>query len=185
MTDAPIFRSALGISTGDGEAGVMAQVSYMSSQTTAKDVIAGLRDDYVTRRDNNWIIVEEVRCGTGFRTTSSTSEQRIDLFALHIWPSQGWRRVAYEVKISRSDFLAEIKKPRKRAMALMFSNLFYFATPPGLVSISEIPPECGLVEVHPDGKCVVRVSPPWRDSQPPTWSFVASLIRRYGQELAR
>jgi hypothetical protein len=56
------------------------------------------------------------------------------------------KRVCYEVKTSRADYLCEIKQPLKRRIGLRYSNEFYFVTPAGLLSLSEIPVECGLIE---------------------------------------
>ena len=56
------------------------------------------------------------------------------------------KRVCYEVKTSRGDFLSELKRPLKRRIGMRYSNEFYFATPAALVSAAEIPAECGLVE---------------------------------------
>jgi hypothetical protein len=56
------------------------------------------------------------------------------------------KRVCYEVKTSRADFLSELKRPLKRRIGMRYSNEFYFVTPADLVRIAEIPPECGLVE---------------------------------------
>jgi len=52
-----------------------------------------------------------------------------------------------EMKTSRADFLSELKHPLKRRMGMRYSNEFYFVTPATLVSVGEIPPECGLVVV--------------------------------------
>jgi hypothetical protein len=56
------------------------------------------------------------------------------------------RSASYRVKVSRGDFLAELKQPLKRRMRMRYSNEFYFVTPVRLVSTVEIPAECGLVE---------------------------------------
>ncbi len=110
------------------------------------------------------------------------------------------KRVCYEVKTSRADFLCEMKQPLKRRIGLRYSNEFYFVTPAGLVNLSEIPVECGLVEigiftdeernltlarsgmfVHFDPNhntyCRVTVPAPWRETSGPTWQFVAGMLR--------
>jgi hypothetical protein len=43
--------------------------------------------------------------------------------------------------------LCEIKQPLKRRIGMRYSNEFYFVTPAGLLNTSELPIECGLVEV--------------------------------------
>jgi hypothetical protein len=57
------------------------------------------------------------------------------------------KRVCYEVKTSRADFLFELKRPLKRRIGMRYSNEFYFVTPAELVTPSEIPPECRLLVV--------------------------------------
>jgi hypothetical protein len=103
------------------------------------------------------------------------------------------KRVCYEVKTSRADFLCEMKHPLKRRIGLRYSNEFYFVTPSGLLDVSEIPVECGLIEIGAQAKrsgedhrvfgpetfshfapeheayCRVVVPAPWRDTPGPTW----------------
>jgi hypothetical protein len=86
------------------------------------------------------------------------------------------KRICYEVKISRSDYLCEMKHPLKRRLGLRYSNEFYFVTPAGMLDAGEVPVECGLIEVGA-GFPHVRIPAPWRETPGPTWQFVASMIR--------
>lgn len=128
-------------------------------------------------RSHMWAFFRELRGGPGW---GAENEKRLDAWALGTWPSTGYERIAYEVKVSRSDFLAEIRQPFKRRFALRISNRFYFASPAGLIRPEEIPTEAGLFEVQPDGHLAIapKVPAPWRDTPPPTWAFVASIARR-------
>ncbi len=144
-----------------------------------------------------WLFLRELRVGTG---TRQGSLQRLDAFALNSLPHTGMKRICYEVKTSRADFLAELKHPLKRRVGLRYSNEFYFLTPPALVELHEVPPECGLVEAGiatPEewkenfprhagffcydaetGRfCLVRIPAPWRDTPGPTWQFAAAMLR--------
>jgi len=56
------------------------------------------------------------------------------------------KRVCYEVKTARADFLPEIKRPLKRRTGMRYSNEPYFVTPAAFVSLTEIPPECEVLE---------------------------------------
>jgi len=117
------------------------------------------------------------------------------------------KRVCYEVKTSRGDFLSELNRPLKRRIGMRYSNEFYFVTPAALVSIPEIPPECGLVEAgyatyaewkHLIGRhagffnydtdtrayCMVTVPAPWRDTPGLTWQFVAAMLRNQRRQFA-
>ena len=82
---------------------------------------------------SEWLFLRELRVGTGFRNSSS---QRLDAFALNCLPHTAMRRVCYEVKISRADFLCELRHPLKRRIGMRFSNEFFFVTPPGLLKTS-------------------------------------------------
>ena len=135
--------------------------------------------------------------GTGFHGNAA---QRLDAFALNCLPHTSMRRVSYEVKTSRADFLCEMKQPLKRRIGLRYSNEFYFVTPVGLLNTSELPIECGLVEIGAFGRdersivhaqsgtlvhfeanhgtyCRVTVPAPWRETPGPTWQFVAGMLR--------
>jgi hypothetical protein len=150
-----------------------------------------------------WIFLRELRVGTGRRQGNL---QRLDAFALNTLPHTGMKRVCYEVKVSRADFLLELKQPLKRRMGMRYSNEFYFVTPPGLVNMAEIPAECGLIEAgltssedwksvikghagffsfDPDSRafCVTRVPAPWRDTPGPTWQLAAAMLRHQRREM--
>lgn len=57
----------------------------------------------------------------------------------------------------------------------MNSNQLYYRAPVGVIQLNELPPYAGLFEY--DGKSLIKkVEAPWRESFPPRWSFVASLL---------
>lgn len=136
----------------------------------------------------DWAYFEELRVGTGY---GKGVEQRLDAWAMSLWPSTQLTRVTYEVKISRGDFRREMRSPLKRRVGLLYSNLFYFVAPAGLLKVEEIPPECGLIEVEPANPllmhgpthvCKVTVEAPRRDTPPPGWMFFAAVARRAMRE---
>ena len=59
--------------------------------------------------------------------------------------------VVHEVKVSRSDFLADLAKPEKRNGYQRISEHFYYVAPVGMLSQTEIPAECGLLEETTEG----------------------------------
>lgn len=142
---------------------------------TAADIVSTLDDHY---RSGDWLTFAELRVGTGY---GKDAETRLDYWAMDAIPSKRFRRVVFEIKVSRADFLAELRQPLKRRRALLLSNEFYFITPPGLVKAAELPPECGLAEVVDHGtfrSIYFRHAAPWRDTSPPTWQFLAAVVRR-------
>ena len=91
---------------------------------------------------SEWIFASEVQtstgAGSGFTIPSSfLSDRRIDAFAMNLWPSKNYRRVAYEIKVARSDFLDELHHPEKRARAVFLCNEFWFAVAPGVYNPRE------------------------------------------------
>lgn len=115
----------------------------------------------------------ELRLGTGW-----SNEQRADGFLIELWPSKSFERTAFEYKVSRADFLGEIKNPQKRQSAKSYSNYFYIVTANGIVAgREEIPQDCGWLEY--DGEKIVNrvMAPRLPPSDMVDWSFVCSLLR--------
>jgi hypothetical protein len=116
-------------------------------------------------------------------------DTRLDAWALDTWKCQKTKRyynaTTFEVKVSRGDFLAEIKNPTKRLPGLEVSNYFTFVTPRGLLKASEIPPECGLWEVNAIGHVKIVVPPPFRERQPLPEHFLAACLRRGAVEIEK
>ena len=153
---------------------------------------------------SEWLFLRELRVGTGRQNGGA---QRLDAFALNTLPHTAMKRVCYEVKISRADFRSEIKRPLKRRIGMRYSNEFYFVTPADLIGLTEIPPECGLVEAgyatfsewrdligrhagffnyDPETRayCMITVPAPWRDTPGPTWQLVAAMMRNQRRQFS-
>ncbi len=139
---------------------------------TADEIGELLRSKYPAP---DWVFFEELRFGTGY---GKFVDQRIDAWAMHTWPSKNFLKIAFEIKIYRSDFLKELHDPYKRKPALSVSNQFYFIGPRGLMTKHEMPDECGLMEVLPDGSIKTIKAAPERKIAEPSWNFLASLARR-------
>lgn len=119
-----------------------------------------------------WCYLEELRVG----------ERRLDGWAINA-SSGNFERRAYEVKVTRGDYFAELSDPNKRAAALSVSNRFYFVVPAGMLDSSEVPAEAGLIEAVLDGpysrdRTRLVIEAPWRDIEDPPLSFVCELARR-------
>lgn len=147
---------------------------------SARDIIEVLR---VRHEFPHWIVAEEVRLGTGGTyyymqggAVPMRGSRRIDLFAMSTYRGEKFRRIAYEIKVSRQDFLHELEQPDKRVGAEYFANECYFATPQGLIEPNELPDGWGLVEIGGDfHRMKVRaVKHEAADLHP---SFVSSLCR--------
>lgn len=136
-----------------------------------------------------WVYAEEVRVAPGWshhqrddQTTDAVrlaAEQRLDAFALHTWPSEKWRRVAYEVKVSTADLRRELAQPDKCAAALALSNEFYLVAPTDVLIggiIDDFPEVWGVMSFN-KGRTTTIKRAPWRDTPLPPYSFMLSLAR--------
>ncbi|MAQ93552.1 MAG: hypothetical protein CMM84_16295 [Rhodothermaceae bacterium] len=138
---------------------------------TAHQIDGFLSEKYA---EDPWFYFSEVPERTGYHGRS------IDGLAVNVWPSQ-FAIVAFEVKVSRGDFLREIADPGKRAPFVANSTEFYFVTPNGLVQPEEVPVECGLMWVQSGGRLVRKKIAQQRRIESVEPSFLASLIRQQGR----
>ncbi len=156
-----------------------------------RTILDALRQRHDQPRNGNsraWIYVEEVRVSTGFGAAVERKygepwrvegDQRIDAFALHTWPSKKYRRVAYEVKVSRSDLNRELDQSWKCEAALALSNEFYLVAPMDVLigGITDRFPETwGVMSFHKDQITTIKRAL-WRDTDLPPYSFMLSLAR--------
>lgn len=95
-----------------------------------------------------YALLEEVRNATGFDANRSC-----DAIALSFWPSDGLRIIGYEIKVSRADWLRELKVPEKAfAFARYCDQWWIVAGAAGLVNEDELPPNWGLLVPNAKGK---------------------------------
>ena len=142
----------------------------------SSEVIERLNEKYPPPQ---WAFFAELRVGTGYknRKEGKNPEQRMDAWAINCYPSKQFATIAFEVKVSRSDYLHEIANPDKRQQAIQLSNEFYFVVPSGLVYAEEVPDECGLMVVDDKGIKVIK-KPTINPDPLLDWQFVASIARR-------
>lgn len=133
-----------------------------------------------------WVFFGELRAGTGWDTLS---ERTMDAWAICTWRSRKgsrgafapYLRRAFEVKISKSDRLRDLRDPDKRWYAYTVSHEFYFVAPTGIIDVAELGPDDGLLTWDGENLKLTK-SPRVRTCQWPRWSFVAMLCRRIAAE---
>lgn len=96
-----------------------------------------------------WATFTELRDRTGYHYAHTA--RYIDFYAFNLYPSKGYPRIAYEIKVTRTDFNQELDNPDKREAAWELSTEAYFACPAGLVKPDELPEGWGLIEVTTGG----------------------------------
>ena len=122
-----------------------------------------------------WSIFFEVADEAGGRATRYT-----DAVAMNLWPSRGLSIVGFEIKVSRSDWVKELRDPAKADAMMRNCDQWWVVAAKGIVQDGELPPTWGLLEV--DGRGLVqRTVAPKLPTPTMTRSFMAALIRRAGQ----
>lgn len=135
----------------------------------AAEILRRLRLKFAGK-PGEWSTFVEVANGTGFGTNGW-----IDFLAIALWPSGGGRKVAVEVKVSRSDFHRELERPQKRAWAELNFTEYWFAAPKGIIPTEELPEGSGLLETWgPDGLRATRKAVQRRNEpEPEVWLAIA------------
>jgi hypothetical protein len=142
------------------------------NKINAGTILRALQDRH-PRDGGEWATFAELNIGTGF-----TTRRFIDFYAMNVYPSKGYRTIAYEIKTSRADFLKEITDPTKREWAERYAGECYFAVPSGLIEKGEVPDKWGLVYVDSNGGTRAVKIAPQGTPEPFPMSFIASLARR-------
>lgn len=122
-----------------------------------------------------WALMEEVAPETGGGTRYA------DAIAVNLWRSRGHAVHGFEVKVSRSDWLRELKAPEKAEPLFRYCDHWFIVAPKGVVKDGELPPTWGLLEVRASGLVAIKAAPKL-EAQPITRAFFASMMRR-GYEL--
>lgn len=118
--------------------------------------------------------IPEFRSGTGWGRS-----QRADAIAMHLWPSKGLELIGFELKISRSDWLRELKQGDKANHMKQFCDRWYVVASDSKVVkyAHELPEGWGLMFCE-KGKIVTMIEAPKLEPIPIDRLILASLMRR-------
>lgn len=119
-----------------------------------------------------YAIFEEVASGTGAHLGGYA-----DMMAYSLFPSMGHALVGFEIKVSRSDWLNELKKPQKSGQFMQYCDHWWLVAPKGIAFVEEIPKPWGFLEIS-NGKFFTKKRAPELESTPLDPSFIAALLRR-------
>lgn len=139
--------------------------------------------------ENEWVFVSQLRTQTGSMNTingTMSATRIIDAFALNLWPSKNYKRIAYEIKCTRRDFLSDLRNPIKYAPAYFLANEFWFVVPQYL-EIGDIlkeyfkhdKREIGIMTVDEGGKAKAKhfYTANEKEAYPLPLSIYASMMR--------
>jgi hypothetical protein len=123
-------------------------------------------------RAPEWAVLPGVASSTGAVTT-----RRCDAIAMSLWPSRGLELHGFEIKVSRADFLRELKNPEKAEQVAKYCDRWWLVTSDEhIVQAGELPPTWGLLVRH--GRSLrLKVAAPQLQPVEMTRRFLAALLR--------
>lgn len=142
----------------------------MTEHWTTTDVKALLQKTY--GGGERHAVFFEVRDSTGFSASRS-----IDAVTMSLWPSLGLELSGMEIKVSRGDWLRELKNPAKASRTFEYFDYWYLVAPTSVAHPEEIPTPWGWLA--PAGNKLVRmkVAPKNKKPKPIDRKFLAALLR--------
>lgn len=122
---------------------------------------------------NEYALFFEVGDATGF-----SQKRWADALVMSCWPSRGLHLTCYEIKVSRSDWLNEKKKPEKAEVIASRCEYMILLTAPDVVlDPIEIPHGWGWTVY--DGRQFKKMKEaPLRECEPCDRAFLAAILRR-------
>lgn len=149
----------------------------MEKKITAKDMELHLANRYWDKRQ--WVFLTQVRSSTG------TADRVADAMAFNMYGSTGFEILGFEIKVSRADFLSELKDMSKSNELMSYCDKWFLVVPDAnIVKEGELPKNWGLLVLQED-KLVLKVKAINQHTVPMPLHFVASLLRRSNDEIAK
>ncbi len=127
---------------------------------------------------DEWVILSEVRNRAGFDASRTA-----DAIAMNMWPSRGLRLHGFEIKVSRSDWVRELRDPAKaEAFHGLVDYWWLVVSDPTFVHDGELPDGWGLLAPRGPGLGVFTEARRHPDVTTPR-DFLAALLRRAKREV--
>jgi hypothetical protein len=141
---------------------------------TEAELTDALYERYSARHGNGqrYAVAVQVRSHAGF-----DARRTADFVAMDLWPSMRLTLHGHEIKVSRSDWLRELKDPSKAAEFVPYMNCWWVVVADArIVRDGELPDDWGLMAMRGGLLTVVRKATR-RDALPLTPTRLAALLR--------
>ncbi len=103
--------------------------------------------------------------------------RRIDALTMGLWQSRGLDLSAYEIKVNRSDWLSELKKPEKAEEINKYTDFMWLVISDAKIAkMEEIPQKWGLM-VYKSEKLWIEKKAERLNPIPITREFLAAMLR--------
>ena len=122
-----------------------------------------------------YVLLPQVRNGAGFSATRTA-----DAIAMSVWPSRGLSLFGIEIKVSRSDWMRELRNPKKAEEIAQFVDHWYLAVgSEDIVQDAELPPTWGLlVPGKKPNTLRIKTPAPKLEAKPMSRTFLACLLKK-------
>lgn len=122
-----------------------------------------------------WALLEQVADGTGYGIS-----RYADAMAMGLWPSRGLDLHGIEVKVSRGDWLRELKRPDKADPLAVYCDFWWLAVAPDVVDmkVDAIPERWGVLVLESRGLVQHREAVRNPSAEDLDRSLVAAILRR-------
>ncbi len=138
-------------------------------RVTEDDVLAALERRYGAPF---YCFFPHFRDATGFQASRTA-----DGLAMSLYKSRGLAIMGFEVKVSRGDWLSELKQPEKAEAVLEYCDSWWIVTPKDVIQPGEVPKSWGWLEFK-GGKLFGRKEAEQLTPKPISRFFLASMIQR-------
>lgn len=119
-----------------------------------------------------WALCFEVANQTG-----AGASRYADAVAMSLWPSRGLSINGFEIKVSKQDFMSEIKNPDKSVPVQQYCDFWWVVAPAKAVDETLLPENWGWIEVY-ETQLRVKKNAPKLEAKPADRTFMAAMIRR-------
>ncbi len=146
------------------DAGVQVLAQTLNRNRAARDAHEGLVEQVAREMQRAGRVVWR---GLSLRAPvpgeSSTTEWVMampDVFSIRHTTVEAYvEPIVHEIKVRRSDLLADLRQTRKRAAYLALGSQCWYVLKAGIAQADEVPPECGVLVAHTQGLEVARAAP--------------------------
>jgi len=131
---------------------------------------------------SEYIHLSEVQDGTGYARSGAA-----DGVIIPIWPSRGHCMIGIEIKVSRGDWLKELKQPRKADAFFKKCYQWYLVTmgKDNIAQPEEIPQPWGHIHISDEEKVRTKKKAPGNAAAKPLDNFVVSMLRNVQGNIAK
>lgn len=121
----------------------------------------------------SWAYLPQVRNGTGYERSTT---RYADGIAMSLWPSRGMEIEGFEIKVSRSDWIHELRNPEKAEYFVKLCDHWWIVAPEGIVVPGELPATWGLMVVK-GKRLYVKTAAPKLEAAPLDRIQLAAILR--------